>query len=172
MKIQEIIERLGLKPHPEGGFYKETYRSEENISVQGLPSRYKSTRNMSTTIYFLITQESCSLLHRISTDEIFHFYLGDPVMMLQLYPGGYGKKIILGNEIFSGHVPQCIVPRDVWQGLFIINDGSFALMGTTLSPGFDFQDFELGNRQELLEKYQEIDSCMQVLSASNISGDE
>ena len=119
---------------------------------------------MSTSIYYLITQESCSLLHRISTDEIFHFYLGDPAMMLQLYPGGYGKKIIFGNEIFSGHVPQCIVPRGVWQGLFIINDGSFALMVTTLSPGFDFQDFELGNKKELLEKYPDYSHLIKRLT--------
>lgn len=156
MNVQGLIEKLGLQPLPgEGGFYRETYRSSEWVTASALPERYKTDKEFATAIYYLLTPETISALHRLPTDEVFHFYLGDPVLMLQLYPGGTGERIILGPNILSGQVVQCVVPRFVWQGATLIEGGQFALMGTTMSPAFDFADLELGNRAELLEKYGE-----------------
>ena len=153
MDSEEIIRLLDLQPHPEGGYYRETYRSDEKISARSLPVRYKTDRCLSTAIYYLITSRSYSMLHRIYTDEMYHFYLGDPVLMLLLHPDGPGKTTVLGNDITAGYSPQCLVPSRVWQGLCLVEGGNFALMGTTVAPGFNFDDFELGARQELIEKY-------------------
>ena len=156
MNAQVLIEKLGLQPLAgEGGFYRETYRSSERVTASALPERYKTDKEFATAIYYLLTPETISALHRLPTDEVFHFYLGDPVLMLQLYPGGTGERIILGPDILSGQVVQCVVPKFVWQGATLIEGGQFALMGTTMSPAFDFADLELGNRAELLAKYGE-----------------
>jgi len=152
-KINEIINRLNLKPHPEGGYFSETYRCEETLEPGQLPARYPSKRSFNTAIYFLLTADSCSHMHRLKTDEIFHFYLGDPVTMLQLYPDGSSKTVRLGSDVLGGENPQIIVPRDIWQGSFIAGDGKFALLGTTVSPGFDFEDFEYGDRDQLIAFY-------------------
>ena len=106
-------------------------------------------------MYYLLTPETTSALHRLPTDEVFHFYLGDPVVMLQLYPDGTGKTITLGPNILSGQIVQCVVPKFVWQGAALVAGGRFALMGTTMAPAFDFADLELGNRGELLAQYKE-----------------
>ena len=154
LTAQEIIRRLGLKPLPEeGGFYRETYRSEEQISREGLPARYSSAKSFCTAIYYLLTPETCSALHRLNSDEIFHFYLGDPVSMLQLHPGGGSELITLGRDLGRGEQLQAVVPRDTWLGALLNQGGSFALMGTTMAPGFDFSDYEHGSRQELIRQY-------------------
>ena len=153
MNAQEIIKLLGLKPHIEGGFYKETYRSDEKIPHHVLPARYQVDKHLSTAIYYLLTPDTLSALHRVKTDELFHFYLGDPVSMLWLYPDGHTETKILGHDIAAGQLLQCLVPKGVWQGMCLVEGGDFALMGTTMSPGFDFLDFELGNREELIKDY-------------------
>jgi hypothetical protein len=150
---EEIIERLNLKPHPEGGYFTETYRSGEELGLDVLPGRYRSKRSMNTAIYFLLTAESCSMMHRLRTDEIFHFYLGDPVTMLQLMADGSSQIVTLGCDLLNDQQPQVIVPRDIWQGSFLAGEGKFALLGTTVAPGFDFEDFEYGRRDELVEQY-------------------
>lgn len=156
MNAQVLIEKLGLRPLPgEGGFYRETYRSSERVTASALPGRYKTDKEFGTAIYYLLTPEVASALHRLPSDEVFHFYLGDPVVMLQLFPEGTGKMITLGPDILSGQVVQCVVPKFVWQGATLIEGGHFALMGTTMAPAFDFADFEVGSRAELLEKYGE-----------------
>jgi predicted cupin superfamily sugar epimerase len=151
--IEDIIRQLNLKPHPEGGYYSETYRCKETLEPGQLPVRYPSKRSFNTAIYFLLTADSCSRMHRLQTDEIFHFYLGDPVTMLQLYPDGSSKTVMLGSNIISGESPQVIVPKNIWQGSFIAEGGKFALLGTTVSPGFDFEDFEYGGREKLIAEY-------------------
>ncbi len=152
--IEGIIRILGLKPHPEeGGYYRETYRSGDAFGSGCLPSRYDGKRSASTAIYYLITPSSFSSLHRIKTDEIFHFYAGDPVILLQLEPGGEGKTVLLGSAISEGQVPQAVVPMNCWQGALLADGGSYALLGTTVSPGFDFRDYEQGNPAELSENY-------------------
>jgi len=164
-KAQKIIEILDLKPLTiEGGYFKETYRSNEFISQESLPLRYKSSRAFSTAIYYLLTPDTFSSLHRLPTDEIFHFYLGDPVEMLQLFEGGNGKIIHIGNDIEKGLLPQVLVPKDTWQGTKLIKGGEFALFGTTMAPSFEFEDFQPHNKAELIRDYPDFAELISQLT--------
>jgi len=154
LTAEEIIKILNLKPLPrEGGYFRETYRSKEIIPEDFLPSRYKTSKCFSTAIYYFLTPEVFSALHRLHTDEIFHFYLGDTVTMLQLHHDGTSDVITLGQEIDKNQHTQIIVPKNTWQGCFLKEGGKFALMGTTMSPGFCESDFEVGVRKELVQRY-------------------
>lgn len=154
LTADQIIALLNLKPHPEeGGYFVETYRSSETLSEKALPSRYRGIRSFGTAIYYLLTPETFSAIHRLQSDEVFHFYLGDPVEMLQLWPDGSGKVITMGSDILNGMQPQIIIPIGVWQGARLIKDGRFALLGTTVSPGFELVDYESGRRHELVKSY-------------------
>ena len=151
---EEIIEKLNLQPLPqEGGYYVESYRSFEEIPKVGLPERYAQKKSFGTAIYYLLTPETFSALHRLPTDEVFHFYLGDPVTMVQLHPDGSCERFTLGTDIINGQRVQLMVPKGTWQGSFLNEGGKFALLGTTMAPGFDFSDYENGNQEELMEKY-------------------
>jgi len=151
---EEIKRLLHLKSHPEeGGYFIETYRSDEPIPEIALPGRYRGTRCYGTAIYYLLTPETFSAIHRLRSDEIFHFYLGDPAEILQLWPDGSGKILILGSDILKGMQPQVIVPRHIWQGARLLLGGTFALLGTTVSPGFEFKDYESGKQKELISSY-------------------
>ncbi|WP_419785987.1 cupin domain-containing protein [Pseudodesulfovibrio sp.] len=151
---QDIIKTLGLTPHPEeGGFFAETYRSAESFCGKILPDRYGDSRHHSTAIYYLLTPETCSHLHRLESDEVFHFYMGDPCEMLRLYPDGSGETVLLGTDLAAGQRPQTMVPRGVWQGMRLLPGGTFALMGCTVAPGFDYRDYTHGSRSKLLEQY-------------------
>jgi predicted cupin superfamily sugar epimerase len=148
----ELIALLDLQPLPrEGGYYRETYRSRDLLPAVALGT--PRDRSAGTAIYYLLTPETLSALHRLPTDEIFHFYLGDPVEMLQLLPDGSGRLVILGNDLRAGHRPQIVVPAGTWQGSRLISGGGFALMGTTMAPGFDFDDYEHGDRDALVKHY-------------------
>jgi len=150
----EIITRLGLKPHPkEGGFFSETYRADETIPTENLPGRYGGSRAFGTCIYYLLTPRTFSAIHRLQSDEIFHFYLGDPVEMLQLLPDGNGKVMVIGPDLLTGMTPQVVVPRGVWQGARLAAGGEFALLGCTVAPGFDYADYEHGRRADLIDQY-------------------
>jgi predicted cupin superfamily sugar epimerase len=152
--VNQIKTLLNLKPHPEeGGYFVETYRSSEYIPEGVLTDRYKGFRSYATAIYYLLTPETFSAIHRIQSDEIFHFYFGDPVEMIQLLPDGSGRVLILGSDILNGMQPQAIIPRGVWQGARLLRGGRFALLGTTVSPGFEFADYEIGKRDVLLGYY-------------------
>ncbi|MBI5230258.1 MAG: cupin domain-containing protein [Candidatus Magasanikbacteria bacterium] len=155
LTVEEIKSLSELVPLPEeGGFYKETYRAEGCIPGTVLPARYKSTnRNYSTLIYYLLTPDVFFQMHRVASDEIFHFYLGDAVEMLQLMPDGSGKIVRIGQDIKNGEVVQCIVPHGVWQGAMLSPGGRFALMGCSVSPGFEFADYETGTRDELVRVF-------------------
>lgn len=156
LSAEEIIEFFGMRPLPdEGGFYIETYRASKEISLPSLPQRYSGEKVFSTAILYLLTPETFSKLHRLKSDEIFHFYLGDSVTMLQLRPDGSGEVITLGPDIMNGQCVQVTVPRDTWQGSFLNQGGKFALLGTTVAPGFEFADFERARRRELLKQYPE-----------------
>jgi predicted cupin superfamily sugar epimerase len=156
MNAQALITRLGLEPLPgEGGFYRETYRSPERIAAAALPARYNADKSLGTAIYYLLTPDAFSALHRLRTDEIYHFYLGDPVTMLQLHPDGTSRTLVLGPDLRAGQELQCAVPRGVWHGTHLNRGGEFALLGTTMAPGFDFEDRELGNRDDLSRLYPE-----------------
>jgi len=165
MDAAQIIRRLGLRPHPsEGGFFRETYRSPDALAAEALGSRYEDRRSLSTAIYYLLTPETFSVMHRLRSDEIFHFYLGDPLTLLMLYADGQGETKTLGKDIEAGQQLQVPVPRGVWQGLFLNEGGSFALLGTTMAPGFDYEDFELGERESLARLYPEFSSLIRRLT--------
>jgi len=151
---EEIIKLFGMKSLPgEGGYYVESYRCDEKIASRCLPERYGGQRSLSSAILYLLTPDMFSRLHRLASDEIFHFYLGDSVTMLQLRPNGSSEIIELGGDLAKGQRVQVTVARGVWQGSCLKEGGKFALMGTTVSPGFEFADFEAGERDELLKKY-------------------
>jgi len=150
----QIIERLKLVPLTiEGGYFRETYRAELSVPVGALPSDYKGDRNVSTAIYYLLTPETFSAIHIVKSDEVFHFYAGDPIEMLQLWPDGSARVMIISNDLAAGHEPQLVVPAGVWQGCRLVRGGEWALMGCTVAPGFDYADFALGDRTELIASY-------------------
>jgi hypothetical protein len=165
LNAEEIIKKFNLKPQPtEGGYYVETYRAEHVLLKSCLPDSYESQRALSTAIYYMLTPGTKSVLHRLPTDEVYHFYLGDPVLMLQLYPDGTTKILILGHDIKAGQSLQITVPKNVWQGLLLMEGGNYALMGTTMAPGFDFPDNEIGNRDYLLKEYSSEESMIVKLT--------
>ena len=154
LTAEELIKMFDMKLLPgEGGYYSETYRSNHKMPGSSLPEEYDSERSLGTAIYYMLTPDTKSLLHRLPTDEIFHFYLGDPVMVLHLYPDGSSGTVILGQDINEDQSVQVKVPKGVWQGSCLIEGGKYALMGTTMSPGFDFADNEIGDREDLTNLY-------------------
>lgn len=168
ISIDFLIQKYGLEPLPgEGGYYVQTYRSKESIAKSALPQRYDSERVFGTAIYYLLTPDTFSALHRLPTDEIFHFYLGDPVRMLHLLPDGQSKTFTLGQDIVQGQELQLVVPRGVWQGSYLNPGGRFALLGTTMAPGFEFVDLELGDREVLISKYPDRKDMIQRLTFSS-----
>jgi hypothetical protein len=151
---EQIKRLLGLVPlEHEGGDFAETYRATDVLAAGSLGREWLDARSLSTAIYYLLTPGTFSALHRLRSDELFHFYLGDPVEMLQLPPEGSARVVMLGTELAAGMRPQVMVPRGVWQGTRLLPGGRLALLGTTMAPGFDFQDFELGNRSALVSLY-------------------
>ncbi len=161
----ELIAMFRLKPLPgEGGLYGETYRSSEAVPTEALPGRYAGARAFGTAIYYLHTPDTCSLLHRLASDEIYHFYLGDPVELVQLRPDGSGEVVMLGPDLRAGMRVQVVVPRGVWQGSRLKSGGQVALLGTTMAPGFDFADFELGGREALLNAYPAFGPLIEALT--------
>jgi predicted cupin superfamily sugar epimerase len=154
LTADEIRKHLKLQPHPaEGGYFAETYRSEHLLSPNALPAGYPGARSVSTAIYYLLTPDSFSAMHRLRGDEIFHFYLGDPVELLQVDAKGAGEVFVLGQDIVAGMKLQHVVPGGAWQGSRLRAGGKYALLGTTVAPGFDYQDFEIGEREELLAEF-------------------
>jgi predicted cupin superfamily sugar epimerase len=148
---EQVAALLDLEPHPtEGGFFRETYRSDGEFEPGGL---YRGVRAHSTAIYYLLTSETFSAMHRLPGDEVFHFYLGDPVEMLVLRPDGSGEVVVLGSDI-EAMTLQHVVPGGMWQGSCLVEGGDWALLGTTMAPGFDFDDYVIGT-DDLLELYPE-----------------
>jgi predicted cupin superfamily sugar epimerase len=161
----ELIRHLGLQPHPkEGGYFRETFRAAEVWPASALPSRYGADRRASTAIYYLLTPSTFSALHRLQSDEIFHFYLGDPVRMLQLAPDGSGRTIVLGPDLVAGQQVQVLAPRGVWQGSLLEPGGRFALLGCTVAPGFEYADYESGQRSDLLPRYPDFADLIERLT--------
>jgi predicted cupin superfamily sugar epimerase len=161
---QQLIDHFGMKPLPaEGGYFVETYRSKYLLSKLELPD-HSGPRSLATLIYYLLTSTTCSRLHRIKSDEIFHFYLGDPVEMLHLSPDGTGELFTLGHDVLAGQQCQLVVPHGVWQGLRLKPGGKWALMGCTVAPGFDFADFELGQSDSLLKQYPAFSQWISALT--------
>jgi predicted cupin superfamily sugar epimerase len=167
MTAEEIKQRLGLEAHPrEGGYFVQTWKSEEQIPLSALPGRYTGTRAAGTAIYYLLEPTTFSEMHRLISDEVFHFYLGDPVEMLQLWPDGSSKVVTLGSDLAAGMLPQLVVPQGVWQGSRLAAGGKVGLLGCTVSPGFDYADYETGTRAELLALYPEAALRIEELTRS------
>lgn len=159
MTAEDWILRLGLVPlEIEGGYFRETYRSDERIPATALPARYdgQGERVFGTAIYYLLTQDTLSTMHRLKSDEVYHFLAGDPIRMLLLDEEGgirTGRVVRLSNRGEADTRPQVSVPRGTWQGSRLEPGGSYALMGVTVAPGFEYADFELATREDLLGLY-------------------
>ena len=147
---QSYIQALQMQPHPEGGFFSESYRSEQTLEVPA-PGVGTRQRNVCTAIYFLLEAGNFSAFHRIQSDEIWHFYAGQALQVLELLPSGELRCTRLGLDIAGGELPQYVVPANTWFASRVADGGTFSLVGCTVAPGFDFADFQLARRQELLE---------------------
>ena len=153
MTADDVIRLLSLQPHPvEGGFFRETYRSPTTLPSNVLPA-HGGPRAVSTAIYYLLKPGHVSELHVLPGEEVFHFYLGAPVRMLQLWPDGSGREVVLGPDLTAGQVPQLVVPGGVWQGTRLVGADGFALLGCTVTPGFDYADYRGATRTELTAKW-------------------
>jgi len=162
MTAAEIKEVLGLVPHPrEGGWFVRTYESDERIVET---ERYAGPRLTGTAIYYLLEPGTFSEMHRLKSDEVFHFYAGDAVEQLQLVPGGAGRRVVLGMDLAGGERPQVVVPRGVWQGARLVEGGAWALMGCTVSPGFEFEDYEDCGAEELVAEWPEFEGTIRGLT--------
>jgi uncharacterized protein len=157
LSAEDVKKLLGLKPHPcEGGWYVRTYESGELVAAEGFADgRYAGARLTGTAIYYLLEPDTFSEIHRLKSDEVFHFYMGDSVEMLQLREGGGGTVVVIGNDLVKGQRPQVAVERGVWQGSRLVEGGKWALLGCTVSPGFEFEDYETGGRDELIARWPE-----------------
>ncbi len=145
------IEKLNLQAHPEGGFFAETYRSE--IRCENPAPDIQGIRNFATGIYFLMEKENFSAFHRIKSDEMWHFYSGDPLEILYFDEKAELHSILLGNSPENGEVFQAVVPAGLWFASRPLKGGEFSLVGCTVSPGFDFQDFEMASRAQLVSEF-------------------
>lgn len=151
--VQEIIHRYQLLPHPEGGYYKETYRSAESITGTALPARFGGDRSYSTAIYFLLEQGNFSAFHKIKSDECWHFYAGQTLLVHVLHQDGVLQTIQLGSNVAAGETFQYVVPANCWFASEPAEGTSFAFTGCTVAPGFDFRDFELASAASLVALY-------------------
>jgi predicted cupin superfamily sugar epimerase len=148
MTAAEIKACLKLEPHPiEGGFFRRTYTSAHNLALP------RGSRAAGSAIYYLLEPGTFSEMHQLASDELFHFYLGDPVEMLQLHPEGHSQVFTLGTDLAAGQHVQLLVPAGVWQGTRLIGDGKAALLGCTVTPGFDFADYRNASYAELAEQW-------------------
>lgn len=148
MTADEIRQLLNLEPHPvEGGYYRRTYTSLGVVPLK------RGVRPLGSAIYYLLEPDSFSEMHMLALDEMFHFYLGDPVEMLQLAADGSSSVFTLGPDLAAGQHVQLLAPAGVWQGARLVEGGQFALLGCTVTPGFDFEDYRGGAFAELAEKW-------------------
>jgi predicted cupin superfamily sugar epimerase len=150
MIAEQIIKNLKLLPHPEGGYYKEMYRSEQKVNLDSGKSR-----NVSTSIYYLLENEDKSRFHRIESDELWFFHQGNPLEIVSIQ-NGLLIKTILGNNFENGEVLQAVIPAHTWFASRVKNNIGYALVSCTVAPGFDFDDFELANKEELLKDFPDL----------------
>lgn len=160
-RIKYLISKLGLKPHPEGGYFKETYRSNGSIPPAGLDPDIEGDRNYSTGIYFLLTSENYSAFHRIKQDEMWHFYEGSTLIIHMIDEQGVYSRQKIGMKLDDGEVPQFTVPKKVWFAAEVCEPDSYSFVGCTVSPGFDFRDFELAGREHLSKKFPHLQTVIE-----------
>jgi hypothetical protein len=157
LTAEEVIKKLDLRPLPdEGGYYRQTYKSDMKFPTNGFGIDSDSMRGISTAIYFLETPDGFSALHRVRSDEVYHFYAGDPVDMIQIDDSGILSRFILGSDILNNQSPQLVVPKGKWQASRLKAGGRWALMGSTVAPGFEFEDFELADRDRMLLQFPQL----------------
>ncbi|UII30640.1 cupin domain-containing protein [Fulvivirga ulvae] len=161
-KVNNYIHTLGLQPHVEGGYYKETYRSELENDYMG----FRGKRSVSTGIYFLLKAGEFSAFHRIKSDEMWHFYDGDPLSVYIITAAGELQVVKLGLDLGKGQQPQAVVPAGCWFASCVEAPGSFTLVGCTVAPGFDFQDFEMASRAHLIAAFPQYGSIITKLTKS------
>ena len=163
-KVNNLITQLSLVKHPEGGYFKETYRSEGIIPHNSIKHTFNGDRSYSTGIYFLLTSDTFSAFHRIKQDEMWHFYDGGPLIVHVINPEGHYYQIVLGNNFENNEVPQAVVPAGSWFGASVKNENDYSFVGCTVSPGFDFQDFELAKESELSNAFPEHKDIIKALT--------
>ncbi|MCP3027204.1 cupin domain-containing protein [Halobacillus sp. A5] len=161
MKAEDYIKKLELEPHPEGGFYRPSYRSEISESFQ------QGSRPLYTSIYFLLRSADVSHLHRLQSDELWYFHAGSPLTIHMITACGDYEEVTLGLRVDRGEVPQFVVPKNTIFGSSVKQENTFALAGCMVSPGFDFADFELFSQEELLEGYPEHEDIILKLAYEN-----
>ena len=163
--VTMIIEALGMEAHPEGGYYAESYRCRDEVPRSALPARYDGPRNVSTAIYYLLEAGDFSAIHRLDSDEIFHYYKGDPLEVFLLEPAQQASFKIVGPDLADGMLPQVVIPHGTFFGARPQPGGDFgfSLVGTTVAPGFDFEDFEMGDANVLLQGWPNFDAEIMAL---------
>ncbi|MCX6993468.1 MAG: cupin domain-containing protein [Kiritimatiellaeota bacterium] len=147
------ITKLALQPHPEGGYFREIYRATEQIAASALPTRYHGPRVFSTSIYFLLAGTQISTLHRLASDEQWHFYDGSTLLLAMIAPDGTSREVRLGRRATAGEQFQAVIPARTWMGAQLAGHRGYALIGCTVAPGFEFQDFAAGRRSDLLAQF-------------------
>ncbi|MGI8314716.1 cupin domain-containing protein [Halobacillus mangrovi] len=164
-EAEKIINKLDLQPHPEGGFYKQTYSSDEKAGDETLLKKYKGERLYYTSIYFLLRSQDVSHLHRLKSDELWYFHSGSPLTIHMIHPEGTYEEVKLGLDLDNGEVPQYKVPKHTIFGSSVNKQDTFSLVSCMVSPGFDFDDFELLSKEELLEQYPEHRKVINTLAS-------
>ena len=167
LTAETLTRKLGLEVLPlEGGHFRQTYQADETVAVPAPDPEHPLVKPRSTAILYLLSADpdSFSALHRLPADEIYHFYLGDPVELLLLRQDGESEVVTLGHDILNGQHVQFAVPAGVWQGSRLVPGGEFALMGTTMAPGFIEEDYIPGNRESLLEEYPDRAELIRLLT--------
>jgi len=152
-KAKDWITRLALQPHPEGGYFREIYRAAEQIPAAVPPKFYRGPRSCATAIYYLLAGTQISALHRLASDEQWHFYSGAALLLTMITPGGKLKEVRLGRNPARDEYFQAVIPAGTWMGARLAGRRGFALIGCTVAPGFEFKDFEAGRRSDLLKRY-------------------
>ncbi len=160
---RQIIDHYALQPHPEGGWYKETYRSREKIGAAALPGRYSGNRSFSTFIFFLLEKGEFSAFHKINSDECWHFYAGDPMKVFIIEDDGTLSIIELGNDPTKGQLFQYVVPANHWFASRPSPGSAFSFTGCTVAPGFEFADFELADADKLSAEYPQHEALIREL---------
>jgi predicted cupin superfamily sugar epimerase len=164
MSIQELISHYRLEPHPEGGFYRQTYVAGLSLPEKSLGGDFKGDRPASTAIYFLLPQSTFSAFHRIKSDELWHHYAGGTLLIHVIFPDGRYTQLRLGSDLSEGEAFQHVVPAGTWFASEPIDGADFVLVGCTVSPGFDFRDFELADRSRLSMDYPQHSELISLLT--------
>jgi len=161
---QYWVDKLAMQKHPEGGYFKETYRAAEVIAKTGLPSRYSGKRNFATAIYYLLVENDFSAFHRIKSDETWHFYHGTGLELFEIDSAGNLEKILLGPHPDSDMQFQYTIAAGNWFASSVFEKKGYALMGCTVAPGFDFNDFELADANTLASSFPEHEAIIKALT--------